>query len=82
MKQRLVECQQALSNRTNVHINTLSALENTIYKLGGECAKLQAANEGLLSDMNAIRVSFFLSFFCVRADVSSFSLSGEHERVC
>ena len=57
LKEALVTQQQLTNQRTQVHVETLGALESTICGLVADCQRLQAANDGLLDEVGVMQHS-------------------------
>ena len=57
LREKVVEAQQQLTQRTQIHVDTLSALENTVQQLAAECQRLQAAHDGLLDEVEVLRTA-------------------------
>jgi chromosome segregation ATPase len=55
LREKLVDAQQTLNQRTRLHVEALGALESTIHNLATECHRLQAAHDGMLDEITSLR---------------------------
>ncbi len=55
LREQLLEAQQQLVQRTQIHVDTLGALETTLSQLASECQSLQTAHDSLMDETEALR---------------------------
>ena len=55
LRERLVAAQADLGKRTQIHVDALGALENTVAKQAQECLALKIAHDGLSDELQVVR---------------------------